>query len=255
MAFVALCASSLDAQIAARVSRLSALPPYTAKELDGSEKITIQNNAKKTLVALVLSVKHESPDTVPDRDSLNGPLVIFSDPLIDKKATPLQSSEERVITMLGVGVLPPGSFARGTHLLENSILTAGIFADGATTGDPILLGRLLVRRSNMLQAVETAVALLSTAGGHNIPRRQLVEEFQTLADSLNHWYLPVEQRVGRDLYQSIVGRLINLPEQVIGAPFPPTDFVTQQLSSLNQQRTRLLASEPGLQEASALIGR
>jgi hypothetical protein len=238
----------LEAQIIGRVSRLSVSPPSTI-----SEKITIQNNAKKTLVAFVLSVKHETPDTVPDKDSLNGPLVIFSDPLIDAKAAPLQSSEERVITMLGV--LPPGSFSRGTHLLENSILTAGIFTDGTTTGDPILLGRLLVRRSNMLQAVETVVALLSTAGGHNIPRRQLVEEFQTLADSLNHWYLPVEQRVGRDLYQSITGKLINLPEQQIGEPFPPTDFVAQQTSSLNQQRTRLLASEPGLQEASALIGR
>ena len=217
------------------------------------EKVTIQNNAKKTLVAFVLSLKLEPSDTAPDRDSLNGPFVIFSDPLIDAKATALQSGEECAITMLGV--LPPGSLVRGTHLLENSILTVGILADGTTIGDPILLGRLLVRRSNMLQAVETAVALLSNAGSYNIPRRQLVEEFQTLADSLNHWYLPVEQQVGRDLYQSIVGGLLNLPEPQFGAPFPPTDFVAQQTAILNQQRARLLASEPSLQDAAVLIGR
>jgi hypothetical protein len=251
---VIVCGCSLEAQITARVTSIPVLPPYTVTELRGSERIVIQNNAnKKTLTALVLSVKHVSPDTVPDRDSLNGPLVIFSDPLIEIKAKPLESGGERVMTMLGV--LPPGSFQSGTHLLEKSILTAGIFEDGTTIGDPILLGRLLVRRSNMLQAVETAVALLSNAGGHNIPRRQLVEEFQTLADSLNHWYLPLEQQIGRDLYQSIVGKLINLPEPQFGAPFPPTEFVTQELSTLNQQRIKLLASEPGLQQAAVLIGR
>jgi hypothetical protein len=253
IASVLVCVCSLDAQIAVRVSRLPAFPPYTAAEVDGSETVTIQNNAKKTLLAFVLSAKHETPNTAPDRDSLNGPLVIFSDPLIDTKATALQTGEDRVLTMLGV--LPPGSFRNGTRLLENSMLTAGIFEDGTTIGDPILLGRLLVRRSNRLQAVETVVALLSNAGGHNISRRQLVEEFQTLADSLNHWYLPPEQQVGRDLYQSIVGKLLNLPEPQFGAPFPPTEFVSQQLSSLNQQRVRLLASEPSLKEAAALIGR
>ena len=253
IASVLVCACSLEAQITARVGSIPVVPPYTVTELRGSERIVIQNNAKKTLTAFVLSVKHISPDTVPDRDSLSGPLVTFSDPLIDIKATPLQSGGERVMTMLGV--LSPGSFQSGTRLLENSILTAGIFEDGTTSGDPILLGRLLIRRSNMLQAVETAVALLSNAGGHNVPRRQLLEEFQTLADSLNHWYLPPEQEVGRDLYQSIVGKLLNLPEPKFGSPFPPTDFVAQETASLNRQRVRLLASEPSLQEAAVFIGR
>jgi hypothetical protein len=245
-AIVLVCTCALQAQIIGRVNRLP----------DGSEQVRIQNNAKKALIAFVLSVKHVAPDTAPDRDSLSGPLVIISDPLIDGTAAPLQAGEERAITTLGFfRRIRPGSFRSGTHLLEESILTAGILADGTSAGDPILLGRLIIRRSNMLQAVETAMAALSSAGSHNVPRRQIVEEFQTLADSLNHWYLPLEQQVGRDLYQSIVGKLLNLPEPRLGEPFPPTDFAAQEISSLNQQRVRLLASEPSLREAAVLIGR
>jgi hypothetical protein len=239
------CALSLDAQIVGRVDRRP----------DGTEQIWIRNSSTKQLAAFVLSVKHISPARL-DTNSLNGPLVVFSDPLLlDTTVIPLPSGEERTITMLGIQQLPRGSFMNGTHFIEQSILTAGIFEDGTSIGDPILLGRLIVRRSNMLQAVETAVALLSNAGGHNISRRQLVEEFQTLADFLNHWYLPPEQQVGRNLYQSIVGKLLNLPEPQFGSPFPPTDFVAQVTASLNRQRVRLLASEPSLQEAAVFIGR
>jgi len=245
-AIVLVCSCALQAQITSRVNRLA----------DGSEQVRIQNRANKALIAFVLSVKYVAPETAPDRDTLSGPLVIFSDPLIDEAAAPLQIAEERMIPALGLRVrLPPGSFRSGTHLLQDSILTAGILEDGTSFGDPILLGRLIIRRSNMLQAVETAVAALSNAGSHNATRRQVVEEFQTLADSLNHWYLPLEQQVGRDLYQSIAGKLLNLPEPRLGEPFPPTDFAVQEISSLNQQRVRLLASEPSLRDAAVLIGR
>ena len=244
-AMVLVCACALQGQIVGRVRRMA----------NGPEQITIQNNGSKALIAFALSIKRLAPDFHPERDSPSEPLVIFLDPLIDTTRAPLKAGEERPVGALGALRVPLGSFLNGTHFLEESILTAGIFEDGTTTGDPILLGRLIVRRSNMLQAVETAVAALSDAGSHNIPRRQVVEEFQTLADSLNHWYLPWEQQVGHDLYESIVGKLLNLPEPQLGEPFPPTDFVVQQMSSLNQQRVRLLGSEPNLREAAVFIGR
>jgi hypothetical protein len=229
---------SLDAQIIGRVNRLP----------DGSDQVMIRNNSTKSLVAFVLSVNH-TPTKV---DSLIGPLVVFSDALIDETVPPLQTGEERVVRMRGI---TPGMYVGGLRLLGDSIVTAGILADGTPTGDPILLGRLVVRRSNRLQAVETALSILSDAGNRNMPRDQIIQQFQRMADSVSRWYLPPEQHVGQDLYQSIIGALINLPAQQTGSPFPPTDFVAQVTSSLNRQRVRLLESEPTLQDAAVLFGR
>jgi hypothetical protein len=238
IALVRVFCLSVDAQIVGGVNRLA----------DGRDQVMIRNNSTKSVVAFVLSVNH----TPAVADTLNGPLVVFSDALVDGTAPALQTGEERVVRMTGI---PPGMFFGGFHLLGDSIVNAGIFADGTTTGDPILLGRLLVRRGNKLQAVETAIGILQDAGKRNIQRDQIIQQFQRLADSVSRWYLPPEQHVGHDVYQSIVGRLINLPEQQAGTPFPPTGFVVQETSALNRQRVRLLESEPGLQDAAVFIGR
>ena len=134
-------------------------------------------------------------------------------------------------------------------LLEEPIVAAGILIDGTTTGDAALLARLILRRSNMLQAVETALETLSDAGRHNVPRGQLIEQFRRLADSVSRWYLPPEQQVGRDLYQSIIGKLMDLSDEQAGAPFPPAAFIAQETTTLNRQRVTLLESEPGLADA------
>src|SRR5215472_3966448 len=106
-ATVLFCTCALEAQIISRVNRLAA----------GTEQVRIQNSASKALIAFVLSVKHVAPETAPDRDALSGPLVIFSDPLIDEAAAPLQIAEERMIPSRGLRLpLPPGSFRNGTHL-------------------------------------------------------------------------------------------------------------------------------------------
>jgi hypothetical protein len=131
-------------------------------------------------------------------------------------------------------------------LFEPPVIHAAVFADGTTVGDAALLARLLSRRVNMLQAVELAREVLTDAGKRNVPRGQLVKQFATMADSLDHWYLPLEQSVGRALYQSISEQLLNLPQSQIGSAFPPTAFVEQQSAVLNRQRTTLLESLPRL---------
>ncbi len=244
-------AFSLDAQI---TTALKHLP-------DGLDEVRIRNNSATSLVAFVVSVKQvpRSAGSPLDLGASNVPFVVYSDPLIEPGARPLPAGEERLATVSGAapGLDPPGRRLlppSGRRLLEDSIVTAGIFADGTTTGDAALLMRLMSRRSNMLAAVEMALDILSDAGRRNVPRDQLIEQFKKMASSVSHWYLPPEQRVGRGLYQSIIGKLVDLPEEPLGSPFPPASFVEQETALLNRERVTLLESQPSLADA-ALIER
>jgi hypothetical protein len=82
----------------------------------------------------------------------------------------------------------------------------------------------------------------------------LIEEFRKLADSVSRWYLPPEQQIGRGLYQSIKGKLMNLPDVEVGAAFPPESFVTQEVAELSRRRAALLKAQPSFADA-ALVGR
>jgi len=176
--------------------------------------------------------------------------MVYMDTAVDTMATPLLPNQERTVPV-PIRFRPEGPVE---DLFEQPIVTAGIFADGTTTGDAALLTRLLSRRSNMLAAVETAMDMLSDAGRHNVPRDHLIEQFKKMARSVSHWYLPPEQQAGRDLYQSIIGKLMNLPDEPVGSAFPPSAFVEQETAMLNRQRVTLSESQPSLADA-ALIGR
>ncbi len=171
---------------------------------------------------------------------------------MDTAVRPLLPNEERTVAESSVLLVqgPPA----GKHFIvfEKPSVTAGIFAGGATTGDAALLTLLMMRRSNMLLAVDTALETLSGAGRRNVPPGWLIEQFRRMA--LSRFYLLPEQQVGRDLYQSILGKLINLPDQPLGSPFPPTAFVEQETAMLRQRRATLVESRPSLEDA-ARIGR
>jgi hypothetical protein len=168
------CAVSLCAQI---TTTLNHLP-------DGMDEVRIRNNSAINLVALVVTVK------MPEKAAnSNARLVVYSDLLIDPAAKPMLPGEERVA--MARGFRNPSGSRR--LLFEEPVAAAGILADGSTTGDAALLVRLILRRTNMLLAVETALEMLSDAGRRNVPRDQLIDQFRKLADSLNHWYVPLEQ--------------------------------------------------------------
>jgi hypothetical protein len=226
-------AFSLSAQITAVLNRFP----------NRSPEIRIRNNSTTSLAAFAISMA-----PVPQGAAISAPLLVYVDTAVDQTAMPLLPNQEYAVPVPSRS--RPGQPRE--DLFEPPILTAGVFADGTTTGDATVLARLILRRCNMLQAVELAREILSDAGSTNVPRRQLIEQFRKMADSLNHWYLPPEQQVGRTLYQSIVRKLMNLPELQVGSPFPPTTFVEQETAMLNRQRTTLLESQPSLADAALM---
>ena len=242
LASALVCAFSLNAEITAVLNRFPARSP----------EIEIRNNSTVSLTAFAISMAPKAQDGVH-----SAPFMMYVDTTVDtdrlvsyrlKTTMPLLPNQEYAVPV--PTRLRPAQPRE--DLFEPPIVTAGVFADGTTTGDAVLLARLIVRRSNMLQAVELTRAMLSDAGAHNVPRRQLIEQFRKMADSVSHWYLPPEQQVGRTLYQSIIEKLMNLPELRFGSPFPPTAFVEQETELLNRQRTTLLESQPTLGSAKTL---
>jgi hypothetical protein len=221
------CVTSLNAQVTAILNRHPARSP----------EIAIQNHSAVALTAFAIGMPSVDPDAAP--------FLFYLDSATDvNSALPLPPNQEYAIPLTT-------GLRRGqpVDLFQPPIAIAGIFAGGATTGDPALLSRLLSRRGSMLQAVELTREILSDAGSRNVPRRQLIEQFRQLDVSLDHWYLPPEQQVGRALYQSIAAKLLNLPQVRFGAPFPPSAFVEQELAWLNRRRTLLMESKPGLRSA------
>jgi hypothetical protein len=235
-AFLLACAFSLDAQIVATLNRLP----------NGSNRITIRNDTALSVVAFALRAN------ISDRSE--APFVRYYDPA----AKPLLPKEEFTLPPMWVGC-PIGTSqdqnrrSKPVCELEQPIV-AGILADGSPVGDSMLLTLWMLRRGSMLVAVETTLEALSDAGRRNIPRDQWIEEFKKMSDSLNRSYLLPEQQAGREVYQSMVGKLMNLPEVQAGSPFPPASFVDQQTAILRQQRLTMLESQPTLQ-AAALVGR
>jgi hypothetical protein len=231
------CAMPLNAQVSAVLNRAGGRPP----------EVEIRNDSALNLTAFAIRMAPidqgaESP----------APFVFFLDATVDREGlmplTPKGTYGVAVPARIRLGQMPES-------LYGTPVVTAAIFADGTTTGDPLWVARLVLRRCNMLQAVELARDMLSAAGRHNVPRAQLVGQFQQMADSMNHWYLPPEQQVGRSVYQSIVAKLMGLPDMAFGAAFPPTAFVEQELAALSRQRTVLTESPPALGMGASLVAR
>jgi hypothetical protein len=231
-------AFSLHAQITTTFKRLP----------KGLVEVSIRNNSAVSLAAFAVTVSQAPRSAL----SSNPPIVFYSDPLIDPEDRPLLAGEDRGVLTSGdrMGMVR-GAF-RGLVVFEEPVAAAGILADGTTTGDAALLARLMLRRSNMLLAVETTLEALSDAGRHNVPRDQLIEHFKKMADSVRHWYLPAEQQIGVGLYQSMVGKLVNLPDEPLGSPFPPTTFLARETALLNRMRVPLLESQPSLADEAVI---
>jgi hypothetical protein len=225
LASVLACAFSMDAQITATLKRFPARSSEVAIRMDPGAQ------GASDRAPFVFCI-----DTAVDADRLG---VWVPLPL-----APNQEYEAPVTGSLRAG--------HPVDLFEPPIATAAIFADGTTAGDASLLTRMMLRRSNMLQAVELVRGILSDAVKRNVPRGQFIAQFQMMADSLDHWYLPPEQQVDRTLYQSIAEKLINMRQLQAGAPFPPAHFVEQEIATLNRRRKMLLAPADGCSRHAAV---
>src|SRR6266576_5167719 len=135
VASVLACTFSLEAQI---TTTLNHLP-------DGADEVRVRNNSPTSLVAYVVAGKRVTRSPASLGEAAGRPFVEYSDPLIEPTAKPLPASEERVIMR---GKYMQKTSAEGVRIwsLEEPLVTAGIFADGSTSGDAALLSRLMLRR-------------------------------------------------------------------------------------------------------------
>jgi hypothetical protein len=219
---------------------------------DGSSEIRLRNDSNVPVTTLAISM-----DFVNRISPSPQPLVVYADSVLDR-LLPTQRDITPLVTLplspqegvtLSPEVMVAVSTVSGKPSFSN-LRTAGVFADGTTFGDTSLLTRLAMRRSNLLAAVETTLDLLSGAGRHNVPRNLLIGQFRAVVDSLSRWYLPPEQQVGLNLYQSVIQRLMNLPEGEVGSAFPPDTFVAGETAQLLRQRAALLQAGPALENVA-----
>lgn len=244
------CACSAWAQISTTLSRLPT----------GEIQIGIRNNSGQGLMAFAVSADVIPVNPRAGRTASDVLWVTYRDSAIDLAMEALPPSQERMIPAR-VRCMPMGLWsaearkaipASNCDQLKQPLATAGIYSDGSTTGNAVLLTRLMLRRSSMLLAIDSASAVLSEAGKHNYPRGQLVEQFRKLVDSASGWYLFPEQQIGRDLFESIIGKLKNLPQGELGEPFPPTAFIEEETARLKGMRVALWDSQPSLADGGAL---
>jgi len=218
---------------------------------EGSNEIVVKNNGAVSLAAFAITAHRKADDetlrALPAQ-SLDPPARFYFDSTMDPAVTPLLPNEERTVARSSV-LLSRAGGEKHFITFEEPVVVGGIFADGATAGDAVLISGLMLRRSNMLLAVETTLEALSDAGGRNIPREQLIEQFRKMAEFVNHWYIPPEEQISRSLYLSMIEKLLHVPEGPLGSAFPPTSFVERETAELRQQRARLAESRPSLEAA------
>jgi len=149
-AAVLACSLCLDAQIQATLHPLG----------DGSTEIGIGNAGAVSVTAFAIRANDVN-------GVMEGPLIVYSDSAIDPGAAPVLPNQEGRIEGRRRAVMRNG---KRTHsIFEQPMVTAGIFADGTTTGDASLLAGLILRRCNMVQAVELALEMLSDAAATTCP--------------------------------------------------------------------------------------
>ena len=168
---------------------------------DSPRRLAGSQNTKRFCGASLGGVRGSANQTPRHTTAGNPRLVAYFDPLIDPEFKSLAENEERVVMRKGIGFSEAGkSFPRESRRQTpagGTIAVAGILGDGSLTGDPAMLTRLLVRRANMLAAVETSLEFYCAPGRRNIPRDQLIAEFQRMVDAVRRWYLPPEQQLGQ----------------------------------------------------------
>src|SRR2546425_5848595 len=128
---LASCAFSLGAQITATLNRIP----------NGGPEIRIRNQLRRQFGGVCDPYEPPVVRSGPN----NALFMVYVDRAIDT-TTPLLPNQERTFPVPMRRRL--GQPAEG--LSEQPIITAGILADGTTTGDAGLLTRLINRRSNML---------------------------------------------------------------------------------------------------------
>ncbi len=207
------------------------LPAQLIFTTDNADEVKIRNTSAGDLTAFAVRM----PRVMGTGPSNNVGVAIF-DAVIGPEAALAPNGERFIQRKIRYGSKAP----------EDVAATAAIFADGSSTGDPVLINSLLARRSNLLLAIDMSLEAFADGERQGASLYDLIGRFKRLSEGNHRWYLSQDQQIGLTVYEPILAKLMHMPKSPQGSPDVLAAYLAQETAALRKRRLVLSESQPSL---------